>query len=121
MFVSGYSDTVALDGMMGAVVLRKPFDMRALDRALSSVLHCAGNGPARTAVSDAVAAGQDRGELPQGDPVKLGWLLVSCAYGATIRALAEPQFKNARESVQAEMLIDELFSYLRGGDGQLAT
>lgn len=39
VFVSGYSDTVALDGIMGAVVLRKPFDIGALDRALSSVLH----------------------------------------------------------------------------------
>jgi signal transduction histidine kinase len=38
VFVSGYSDTVALDGIMGAVVLRKPFDIGALDRALSSVL-----------------------------------------------------------------------------------
>jgi CheY-like chemotaxis protein len=39
VFVSGYSDTVALNGIMGAVVLRKPFDIGALDRALSSVLH----------------------------------------------------------------------------------
>jgi CheY-like chemotaxis protein len=39
VFVSGYSDTVALDGIAGAVVLRKPFGIGALDRALSSVLH----------------------------------------------------------------------------------
>ena len=39
VFVSGYSDTVALDGIVGAVVLRKPFDIGALDRALRSVLH----------------------------------------------------------------------------------
>ena len=38
VFVSGYSDTVALDGIAGAVVLRKPFDMAGLDRALASVL-----------------------------------------------------------------------------------
>jgi CheY-like chemotaxis protein len=39
VFVSGYSDTVALDGIAGAVVLRKPFGIGALDRALSSVLN----------------------------------------------------------------------------------
>ena len=39
VFVSGYSDTIALDGIAGAVVLRKPFDIDGLSRALSSVLH----------------------------------------------------------------------------------
>lgn len=39
VFVSGYSDTVALDGITGAVVLRKPFDILALEGALSSVIH----------------------------------------------------------------------------------
>lgn len=39
VFVSGYSDTVALNGIIGAVVLRKPFDISALDRALISVLN----------------------------------------------------------------------------------
>ncbi len=38
VFVSGYSDTVALDGIAGAVVLRKPFDVDALQRAVASAL-----------------------------------------------------------------------------------
>lgn len=39
VFVSGYSDTVALDGIAGAIVLRKPFDIEGLSRALDAVLH----------------------------------------------------------------------------------
>ena len=39
VFVSGYSDTVALDGIADAIVLRKPFDTASLNRALSTVLH----------------------------------------------------------------------------------
>lgn len=38
VFVSGYSETVALDEIAGAVVLRKPFQMDALSRAVNSVL-----------------------------------------------------------------------------------
>ncbi|MBW8752663.1 MAG: response regulator [Sphingomonadales bacterium] len=38
IFVSGYSDTVALEGVAGAVVLRKPFDIKRLNLALHSVL-----------------------------------------------------------------------------------
>jgi DNA-binding LytR/AlgR family response regulator len=39
VFVSGYADTLALDGITGATVLRKPFDMGGLSRALNAVLH----------------------------------------------------------------------------------
>jgi len=39
IFVSGYHDTLALDGISGATVLRKPFDLEDLRRAISSVLH----------------------------------------------------------------------------------
>ena len=39
IFVSGYFDTVALDGIDGAVVLRKPFDLEGLNRAVSSAVH----------------------------------------------------------------------------------
>jgi signal transduction histidine kinase len=39
VFVSGYSETIALDQIAGAVVLRKPFDVDGLNRALNSVLH----------------------------------------------------------------------------------
>jgi len=39
IFVSGYSDTIALEGISGAVVLRKPFDMKRLNLALHSVLN----------------------------------------------------------------------------------
>jgi len=38
VFVSGYFDTLALDGISGAVVLRKPFDTRALMNAVGSAL-----------------------------------------------------------------------------------
>jgi signal transduction histidine kinase/CheY-like chemotaxis protein len=38
LFVSGYYDTLALDGISGAAVLRKPFDDRALLRAVASAL-----------------------------------------------------------------------------------
>ncbi len=38
VFVSGYFDTLALDGVSGAVVLRKPFDQRALLAAVASAL-----------------------------------------------------------------------------------
>ena len=39
IFVSGYSDTLALDGIAGAIVLRKPFDVGNLQQAVSSLLH----------------------------------------------------------------------------------
>jgi signal transduction histidine kinase len=39
IFVSGYADTIALDGIAGAVVLRKPFDIDGLQRTVASVLH----------------------------------------------------------------------------------
>jgi signal transduction histidine kinase len=39
VFVSGYFDTVALDGISGAVVLRKPFDVEGLNRTVTSLLH----------------------------------------------------------------------------------
>ena len=39
VFISGYSDTVALDDIAGAIVLRKPFDIAGLSRALHTVLH----------------------------------------------------------------------------------
>jgi len=39
ILVSGYSDTLALDGVADAVVLRKPFDMKRLNLALHSVLN----------------------------------------------------------------------------------
>lgn len=38
VFVSGYSDTVALDQIADAVVLRKPFEITDLERALIAVL-----------------------------------------------------------------------------------
>ncbi len=37
--VSCYSDTVALGDIIGAAVVRKPFDMLAVAGALSFVLH----------------------------------------------------------------------------------
>ena len=39
VFVSGYGDTIALDGIAGAIVLRKPFDVAGLSRAVTAVLH----------------------------------------------------------------------------------
>ncbi len=39
IFVSGYADTLALDGIADAIVLRKPFDLDGLNHALHSVLH----------------------------------------------------------------------------------
>jgi len=38
VFVSGYSDTLALDGIAGAVVLRKPFDLEGLRQAVVTAL-----------------------------------------------------------------------------------
>ena len=38
LFVSGYYDTLALDGISGAAVLRKPFDERALLSAVAGAL-----------------------------------------------------------------------------------
>jgi DNA-binding response OmpR family regulator len=38
VFVSGYSDTLALDGIAGATVLRKPFDAEALLAAVERAL-----------------------------------------------------------------------------------
>ncbi|HEX8594413.1 MAG TPA: response regulator [Pseudomonas sp.] len=37
VFVSGYSDTLALDAIFDAVVLRKPFDLEKLHQALASI------------------------------------------------------------------------------------
>ena len=46
IFVSGYSDTVALDGIAGATVLRKPFQgeqlQAAVDRAIAARQHPTG-------------------------------------------------------------------------------
>ena len=39
LFVSGYSDTLALDGIAEAAVLRKPFDDESLQRAVAQILH----------------------------------------------------------------------------------
>jgi signal transduction histidine kinase len=39
VFVSGYFDTVALDGIEGAIILRKPFDVESLRRAVSSAMN----------------------------------------------------------------------------------
>ena len=38
IFVSGYFDTLALDGISGAIVLRKPFDLQLLNNALARIL-----------------------------------------------------------------------------------
>ncbi|CAN5419349.1 hypothetical protein BH09PSE6_BH09PSE6_28080 [soil metagenome] len=38
IFVSGYYDTLALDGIVGARVLRKPFDIDSLQRAVTAML-----------------------------------------------------------------------------------
>ena len=38
VFVSGYFDTVALDVISGAIVVRKPIDIDSLQRTISSVL-----------------------------------------------------------------------------------
>ncbi|MCW6508474.1 hybrid sensor histidine kinase/response regulator [Lichenifustis flavocetrariae] len=39
VFVSGYFDTIALDGISGAVVLRKPFDVDGLNRTVRELIH----------------------------------------------------------------------------------
>jgi signal transduction histidine kinase len=39
IFVSGYFDTLALDGISGAVVLRKPFNIEGLNQAVSAALN----------------------------------------------------------------------------------
>lgn len=39
IFVSGYSDTMALESIPGALFLRKPFGIDRLERAVSSLLH----------------------------------------------------------------------------------
>ena len=39
VFVSGYSDTFALDGISGALILRKPFSGERLAEAVTSLLH----------------------------------------------------------------------------------
>ena len=39
VFVSGYFDTAALDGISGALIVRKPIDLDGLQRTVSSVLH----------------------------------------------------------------------------------
>jgi signal transduction histidine kinase/CheY-like chemotaxis protein len=38
IFVSGYFDTLALDGISGAVILRKPFDVEGLNKVVASAL-----------------------------------------------------------------------------------
>jgi signal transduction histidine kinase len=39
IFLSGYYDTIALDGISGAVILRKPIDMSGLHNAVSTAIH----------------------------------------------------------------------------------
>ncbi|MDB5818629.1 MAG: hypothetical protein JWQ11_2269, partial [Rhizobacter sp.] len=38
VFVSGYSDTLAMEGIAGAVVLRKPFDVESLNRSVAAAI-----------------------------------------------------------------------------------
>ena len=39
VFVSGYFDTAALEGISGATIVRKPIDLEGLQRTITSVLH----------------------------------------------------------------------------------
>lgn len=70
----------------------------------------------RSAILEAVAAAQGSGQLPQGDADKLAWLLRACAYGATIRALANPGHWDKGDPIQPEALIAELFCHLGAKD-----
>lgn len=67
---------------------------------------------ARTAVVDAVSFAQRSGEIPDGDPGKLGQLLFACAFGATYRSLDDPHVRQVTGTVDAEDIVEELLRIL---------
>ena len=70
-------------------------------------------GGARTALDQAVEAAQARGELPNGDPVRLASLLLALAHGAADLELAGHLAKGGKGRASAEELVADLFDHLR--------
>jgi len=74
-------------------------------------------GAARTALNQAVASAQARGELPAGDPERLASLLLALAHGAADLALAGHLSGAGKGGADAEELVADLFGYLRASAG----
>ncbi len=68
---------------------------------------------ARSAVVYAVAAAQETGDLPSGDPERLTALVLALAHGATDLALSGHLAKTGKGHADPTDLIDDLFTYLR--------
>jgi AcrR family transcriptional regulator len=68
---------------------------------------------AKARFTEAVAAAQRRGELPAGDPERLGALLRALAHGAVDLALAGHLGAAGKGRADPEDLVADLFAYLR--------
>jgi AcrR family transcriptional regulator len=69
---------------------------------------------AQTMLVDLVAATQDTGALPPGDPVRMASLLRALAHGAADLASAGHLASNGKGHASPDELVDDLFDYLRG-------
>jgi AcrR family transcriptional regulator len=69
---------------------------------------------AQTMLVDLVAATQDAGALPPGDPVRLASLLRALAHGAADLASAGHLAADGKGHASPDDLVDDLFDYLRG-------
>lgn len=59
-----------------------------------------------------VAAGQESGELPEGDPERLSFLILSVAHGAANLALSGHLSAKGKGKADPQDLVADLFSYL---------
>jgi AcrR family transcriptional regulator len=72
---------------------------------------------AYAALIDIVAAAQDAGELPAGDPVRLSSLLRALAHGAADLAFAGHLASGGKGNASPDELVDDLFDHLRAVAG----
>ena len=68
---------------------------------------------ARSSFVGAVAAAQDDGDLPSGDPERLSALLLALAHGASDLALSGHLAKDGKGHADATDLVDDLLVHLR--------
>lgn len=67
---------------------------------------------ARTALVDAVRAGQEARALPPGDPERVAALILAVAHGAADLAISGHLSKSGKGHASAEELVDDLLQYL---------
>ena len=82
---------------------------------VSSIELVAAADAARSSFVEAVAAAQEEGDLPSGDPERLTALLLALAHGASHLALIGHLAKDGKGHADASDLVDDLIIQLRTG------